>query len=158
VDKEVKIAALSIVALLAVIALMQPIIAVKYPGFSDLAILGPNQNLSGYPRTLNASERFTLYGYIENHQGSAQYYEFAVKLGNRSTSISNTTGASAPLILTRNVVLLNNQSITFPVSLSINNTGNNQRLIFELWSYDISQSQFTYTGVWNEIWVNVTLS
>ena len=155
-DREVKIAALSLIALLAVIGLLQPVISAKYPGFTDLAILGPNQSFSGYPKEVNVSQPILLYGYIENHEGAAEYYQFVVKLGNESTPVGNSTAANAPVVLTYSVVLLNNQSSLFPLSLSINKAGINQRFIFELWTYDLEQSAFEYTGVYNEIWMNVT--
>lgn len=157
-DKEVKIAALSLIALLAIIALMSPIISTyDTSGFSELAVLGPNQNLGGYPRQLVVGQPFLLYGYIENHEGNAEYYQFTVKLGNESTLVSNSTAADAPLIFTNSAVVLDNQSIDFPMLLSISHIGMNQRLIFELWTYNVHQSTFVYTGIWNEIWLNVTI-
>ncbi len=178
-DKEVKIAALSLVALLAIIAIMQPIIfSNNNYAFSELAVLGPtpspiptcNQNqteLGNYPRSIFVGQFACLFGFIGNHQGSTQYYEFVTKLGNESTRISNSTApANAPIIFTHYALLLNNQSSVFPIGsfptyvgglLTINDAGNNSRLIFELWSYDLASSAYEYTGLWNEIWINVTL-
>ncbi len=171
-DKELKIAALSFIALLVIIAIMQPVISsYDYSGFSELAVLGPNQNLGDYPRQLCSSSEqasgacftccvaaqpFILYGYIENHEGYTQLYQFEIKLGNKSTQISNTTAANAPIIFTNSTLVPNNQSTMFPIVLSLTSIGNNQRLIFELWIYNTRQTAFVYTGVWNEIWVNVT--
>lgn len=158
-DKEVKIAAISFAALLIIIALWQPIIFAnnnKNFGFSELSVLGQTQTLSGYPRQLVVGQPFLLYGHIENHERQAEYYQFTVKLGNESTLVSNATAANAIIIFRNSVVLLNNQTSTFPMLLSLTNIGNNQRLIFELWTFNSQESAFQYTGIWNEIWVNVT--
>jgi hypothetical protein len=176
-DKELKVAALSLIALLAIVALVQPLIStVNNQPFSELAVLGPtstvtatcNQNqteLGNYPRTVSPSFFVCLFGYVENHYGSAEYYEFLTKLGNESTQISNLTGANAPIIFTHNVLLLDNQSSIFPIGSAPNytgslipngETGTNLRLIFELWMYDKGTATFRYSGIFNEIWINVT--
>jgi uncharacterized membrane protein len=160
VDREVKIAALSLVSLLAIVAIVYPTISAydnSAFAFSELAVLGPGQSLAGYPRQLVTGQTFLLYAYIENHEGNAEYYQVLVKLGNQSTSVSNSTAANAPVIFKNSAVLLNNQSLEFPIYLSISNIGLNQRLIFELWIYDMAKSGFSYTGIWNQIWINVTL-
>ena len=155
-DKEVKLAVIALVAMLAVFVVWQPLITVNNNGFSELAVLGPNQNLGSYPRQLVVGQPFLLYGYLENHMGTPEFYQFIVKLGNQSTLVGNTTTANAPVIFTLSRLLEDGQNYTFPMILSISNIGLNQRLIFELWTYDISKSNFTYGGIWNEIWVNVT--
>jgi uncharacterized membrane protein len=181
VDKELKIAALSLIALLAIIAIMQPVIS-SYDnhGFSELAVLGSTQfmlpiricnqsqvELGNYPGNVTITDQACLFGYIENHEGYPVYYEFVVKLGNESTSISNTTATNAPIVFTNYVVVQNNQSLLFRIGtypyewgyglLSPSDQGMNQRLIFELWSYNMHDSAFVYTGIWNEIWLNVTI-
>jgi len=40
--------------------------------------------------------------------------------------------------------------------LSVNRSGTNTRIIFELWSYNVPNSGFEYTGLWNQILLNVT--
>lgn len=181
-DKELKIAALSLIALLAIIAIMQPVIS-SYDnyGFSELAVLGPippsppqlptcNQSqveLGNYPRNVSIGEQSCLFGYIENHEGYSVYYEFVVKLGNESTLVSNTTAANAPIVFTNYVLVQNNQSSLFRIGTSPYEWGNgllsptdqgiNQRLIFELWSYNMHDAAFVYTGIWNEVWLNVTI-
>ena len=79
-----------------------------------------------------------------------------IKLGNQTTPVSNATSAAAPVIASYSRVLDNNQSWTFPINLSINETGTNLKIIFELWSYNVTSSTFDYTGLWNQLYVNVT--
>jgi uncharacterized membrane protein len=155
-DKEVGTIALVLITILAVFVAVQPIIPSNSERFSELGVLGPNQTISGYPRNVGVGQQISLYGYVGNHEGVATYYEINVKLGNQSTKVSNTTSASAPTIASYSQVLNDNQSWTFPINLSLNQSGTNIRLIFELWSYNVTTSSFGYTGLWNQLFVNVT--
>lgn len=155
-DRETATLALAVVTILAVLAAVYPIIPVGSEHFSEIGVLGPDQKIGGYPSTVAVGQPFTLYGYVGNHEGGATYYQFLAKVGNVSTTVSNSTAAVAPVILTRYLVLDDNQSTTFPMTLSLQSAGTDERVIFELWSLNSSTSQFTYTGLWAQLWLNVT--
>jgi uncharacterized membrane protein len=156
-DKELRIASFAFVTIFAVLVVLQPFLMnANTQRFSELAILGPNREIGGYPRNIGPSSNISLYGYIENHEGSVQYYQFFVKLGNESTRISSLTPANASIIFEASQIVENNQNYTFPISLSVNTTGTNVRLLFELWAYSVEKEQFEYTGVWAQLWINVT--
>jgi len=124
--------------------------------FSELGVLGPGQTIGGYPTTLAVGQQFLLYGYVGDHEGAVDYYQVLVKLGNESTEVSNSTYARAPELASYGLVLSDNQSSVFPIRLSLGTPGTNQRLIFELWMYNATVSQFTYSGLWNQLWINLT--
>ncbi len=155
-DKDTATVALALVTILCVFVVIQPIIPSNSERFSELGILGPNQKIADYPTALAPGQPFLVYGYIGNHEGVVSYYEMLIKLGNQSTQISNSTSASVPVLAQYYRVLGDNQSWTFPINLSINKSGTNLRLIFELWMYNETSSSFQYTGLWNQLWVNVT--
>jgi uncharacterized membrane protein len=159
-DKEMKIALLALISLLALVAVWQPVISANNYGFSELAILGPAKTFSGYQmlpnRNITIGEPIFLFGFIANHEGKVEFYQFVVKLGNESTVIGNATSASAPIIYTNMIVLGDGQNYTFPMELRIHTIGQEERLIFELWMYSVSKRDFIYTGLWNELWLNVT--
>jgi uncharacterized membrane protein len=155
-DKETATMALAVVTILAVLAAVYPVLPQSSQPFSELGILGPNQKIGGYPTNVTAGQQISLYGYVGNHEGAASYYQFMVKLGNQSTLASNSTAASAPVILTSYKVLANNQTVTFPLTIILHQSGTNEKLIFELWRYDAGTSQFSYTGLWDQLFVNVT--
>lgn len=155
-DKETATIALALVTVLAIFVAVQPILPSNAESFSELGILGPNQKIGGYPTTLTVGEQFQLYGYVGNHEGVVSYYQVFVKLGNQSTEISNSTYARAAVISSYYLVLNDNQSTTFPMQLSIAQAGTNQRVIFELWSFNATASQFSYTGLFGQLWINVT--
>jgi hypothetical protein len=87
--------------------------------FSELGILGPNQQIGGYPTTLVAGQQFSLYGYVGNHEGAVNYYQVLVKLGNESTQVRNSTYARAPELASYGLVLASNESSVFPIGLSL---------------------------------------
>ena len=119
-------------------------------------MLGPGQKIGGYPTTVAARQPFTLYVYVGDHEGVVGYYQVLIKEGNQATVVSNSTAANLPPVMTNSFVLDDNSSIIFPVSASMVTAGLNQRLIFELWMFNSTTTSFGYTGLWNQIWINVT--
>jgi uncharacterized membrane protein len=148
--------ALALVTVLAVLAAVQPIIPANGEPFSELGVLGPSQTLAGYPTSVTAGSSFLLYGYIGNHEGASSYYQLLVKAGDQGTQVTNSTYAQAPVIFAYSKVLGDNQSTTFPMTLALSSQGTNVRLIFELWSFDVATSSFVYTGLWDQLLLNVT--
>jgi|SRR5580658_2200788 uncharacterized membrane protein len=155
-DRETASIALVLVTVLAVFAAIQPILPANSEPFSELGVLGPGQQIGGYPTSVVAGSPLHLYGYVGNHEGVSTYYQLLVKVGNQTTQVSNSTYAQAPIIFTYSQVLENNQTITFPLTLTLGNPGTDVRLIFELWSYNVNSASFGYTGLWNQLLLNVT--
>jgi uncharacterized membrane protein len=155
-DKETAGIALVLVTILAVFAAIQPILPANNQPFSELGVLGPSQTIGGYPTSVVAGKPFLLYGYVGDHEGTSSYYQLLVKVGNQTTQVSNSTYSQAPVVFTYSRVLENNQSTTFPLNLTLSNQGTNVKLIFELWSFDLTTSSYAYTGLWNQLLLNVT--
>jgi uncharacterized membrane protein len=160
--RKIALATLILLTIILVFAALQPVFfSISYTQkYSELGILGPNLTVGNYPTSILQNQSFTLYGYLVNQKGTAQYYNVLVKIGNQSTQISNSTYSNAPVIAQYYSTLDNNQTYIFPMNLSIGQTGANERLIFELWSYKTSSSGgagiFVYTGVWDQIWLSVS--
>jgi uncharacterized membrane protein len=158
-DKEVAAIGLVIITILTVYVIVQPIIPTNNQKFSEIGILGPQRSIANYPTLLTpANNSFTLYGYIGNHKGTVEFYRYVTKIGNASTFVSNTTSANAPILITYSYVLDDGQNITFPIHLTISETGLRLKLIFELWDYNSTIASFVYTGLWNQLWINATTS
>lgn len=155
-DRETGVLALAVVTILAVLAAIYPILPASYEPFSELGVLGPGQVIGGYPSSVKIGQRFSLYVYVGNHQGAVSYYQVIVKEGNQATVESNATAANLPPFLTDSLVLGDNSSKTFPVVLSMTTAGLNQKLLFELWMFNSATTTFTYTGLWNQLFLNVT--
>jgi uncharacterized membrane protein len=158
IDRETAGIALVIVTILAVFAAVQPLIPTNSEKFSELGILGPNQTIANYPTSLKVGQPFSLYGYIGNHEGLVEYYRLLIKLGNQSTQISNSSSADLLPLLTYSRIIDDNQSWVFPIGMSINQTGTNLKLIFELWAYNETLGAFQYTGLWDQLYLNVSSS
>ena len=155
-DKEVGAVILVIVAILAIFVAIQPLIPSTGEKFSELGVLGPNQTIANYPTNLKVGQQFLLYAYVGNHEGQIDFYRLMIKLGNQSVQVTNSTSASAPLLLSYARVLGDNQSWIFPINMSLNETGTNLKLIFELWAFNGTTSSFDYTGLWDQLYINVT--
>jgi len=155
-NKDTSAIALVLVTLLLLFIALQPILPANNEKFSELGILGPNQTISNYPTTVVKGQTISLYGYVGNHEGQVEFYKVVVKLGNNATVVSNSTAANAPEMASYSHILENNQSWTFPVSLMVETPGTNLRIIFELWALNSTTSDYSYLGLWNQMWLNVT--
>lgn len=156
-DKETATISLVIIAVLSILVAVQPIIPSTTEHFSEIGLLGPQQTMANYPTNVTRGQPFQIYCYIGNQEGVIEYYKVLVKLvANASIVISNTTATDAPVIISYSYVLDSGDNTTIPVNLSINQTGTGLRLLFELWSFDHASSTFTYTGLTDQLWINVT--
>jgi uncharacterized membrane protein len=156
VNKESSTLVLILVTILVLAVALQPIIPANNEQFSQLGILGPSKTIGNYPSNVTARKPMSLYVFVGNNEGRAYYYEVIVKLGGVQTVVSNSTSANAPEIASYYQVIGNNKNWTVPVNLTISHIGQNQRLIFELWAYNSTQSAFSYLGLWDQLWINVT--
>lgn len=147
---------LGVIAILLIFGIVQPLFPFDIHHYSELGILGPDRTVSSFPTSAHVGQVISLYGFIGNHEGDVRYYDVVAKFGNKSTTVSNITSAKGPILLNYSVILGNNESFVFPMNITIPNAGENQRIIFELWNYNISQSEFDYTGLWNQVWINVS--
>ncbi len=155
-NKQTATIILASITLLIVAAALTPLIPVREPKYSELGILGPDGTAKGYPTSVAVNQLFRLYGFVGNHEGNVENYQLLVKLGNQTTVVNNATYANAPVLAAFWRILGENQTWTLPMDLSVNQAGNNTRIIFELWSYNVPASNFEYTGLWDYIWLNVT--
>ena len=62
----------------------------------------------------------------------------------------------APIVARYERVMMDNETWIHPVNLSVNTTGVNLRLVFEMWIYSDAANGFNYHGRWNQLWLNVT--
>ncbi|WP_287584071.1 DUF1616 domain-containing protein [Candidatus Borrarchaeum sp.] len=123
--------------------------------FSVISILGPNQTATDYPEEVNVGETIDMYVLVENHENRAEYYVVRFKLGDVTTDISNDHPASLSTRKSYQKILSDGESWQFPVDVSINERGNDYRLIFELWRYNENTGDIEYTGNWVQIWLDV---
>lgn len=157
-NRQASLIVLLIIAMFAISIAIQPILPVTSERYSEFGILGPGQQIVDYPTSVTVGQSFLLYGYVANHEGVTTYYKILIKLGDEGTQVSKTVYANSTAIQTYAQVLLNNQSWTFPLNLTIDTPGLHLKLIFELWKYNTTSSSFGYTGLFNTLYLNVTNS
>lgn len=156
-DREASTIGLVLITLLLLFVALQPIIPQTNEKFSELGILGPGKTISNYPTRVVAGQPVALYCYVGNHEGEVELYKVLVKVVNNTTlALSNSTAVNAPVIVSYSQAVGDNQSWVFPVSLTLETTGLNMRIVFELWAFNSTTSSFTYLGLWNQLFVNVT--
>ncbi|HZY46783.1 MAG TPA: DUF1616 domain-containing protein [Candidatus Bathyarchaeia archaeon] len=155
-NRQIGFVILVSLTIIIVIASLAPFLPVREQRFSQLGVLGPDQTIKSYPTRVAVNQPFLLYGYVANHEGNIQDYQVLVKVANQATIVSNVTYANAPVLATYWRILNKSETWLFPMNLSVSHAGNDTRIIFELWSYNVPNSGFEYTGLWNQIWLNVT--
>jgi uncharacterized membrane protein len=122
--------------------------------FSGLGILSPSMTLSNYPNEVVAGSTVQLYAYVGNQLGKPAWYSVLVKVGDNSTAVNP---MQQPPIARMDVVLLNGQNWTSPIDFTLTQAGVNERMVFELWSFNSTTETMEYTQLWDQIWVNITL-
>ena len=157
IDDELKLIALALIGMMAVIA-VYPVLSANrvVEPFTELGVLGPNGKLGDYPKEVRVDEKFNLFLYLGNHEGRVQYYRVLAKLGNQASNVSDTQPMDAPIFASWDVLLVNEQNRTMPVTLSIGEAGVNLRLVFELYRFNIESAGFVYHERWTQLWMNVT--
>jgi len=158
IEEKITLATLAIIALIALALIFQFVNPSFSEPFSELAILGPDMKLTGYPHEVSVGENFTLYLFVGNHEGHTMFYEVMVKLVNNQTTLSTSSPLNASVLATYYFVIMNNQNATKKIVLSIPYEGTNLRLVFELWAFSASSNSFYYKGISTYIWLNVTAS
>ncbi len=122
--------------------------------FSELGVLGPNMKLGDYPSEIVAGDTVNLNVYLGNQMGKPIYYTVLTKLGDNETIVN-----PSPIqpIQQFSRVIPNNGTWTFPVNVTLTKPGINQRIIFELWTYNETINQDQYNkDLWGQVWLNVT--
>jgi len=121
--------------------------------FSELGILGPNMVIGDYPSNVTVGEAVHLNIYVANHLGRPTHYTVMAKLREKDAALDPSPGSPD---LTLDFILLHEEARIFPFNMTIEKLGLNQRLIFELWTYNVTNSQIEYHDRWGWIWLNVT--
>ncbi|MDG7013079.1 MAG: DUF1616 domain-containing protein [Nitrososphaerota archaeon] len=155
IDDDLKVAAVGVIVLIAVFNVSGYYLANRnVEPFSELGLLGPTQKIADYPTNVLTGQNFSLDLYVGNHEGEPSYYQVLTKLGT-SANANQSVPLDAPAIATYGMVLMNNQNVTEPITLSLDHNGTNVRLVFELWIYETNTTSFHfYTSDW--LYLNVT--
>jgi uncharacterized membrane protein len=123
---------------------------------SEVGILGPKGEFSGYPNPMTVGTNYNLTLYVANHSGGSMLYQVYEKVGSNSSVISQTTPLDAAPVATYWFAVANNGTITQPITVNVSSPGQDIRLVWELWYYSTPTGSWTYYGAWAQLIVNAT--
>jgi hypothetical protein len=86
--------------------------------------------------------------------GELSYYRVFTKLGDIDLNVSDFEPYDGQVLAIYDYVLVNEANVTFPIFLSLDELGFDQRLVFELQRFE--EGEFVYDGLWVQLWLNVT--
>ncbi|MCS7114985.1 MAG: DUF1616 domain-containing protein [Candidatus Bathyarchaeota archaeon] len=156
-DEEVLAVIAAILIVSAVFAAVQVLNAGRVvEPFSELGLLGPGGKIADYPRVVGAGQPFRLNVYVGNHEGRVMYYRVLVKVGDKNSTVNETTPMAAEPMMELRTILAHNTSEVLPIDVVLKSPAENVRLVFEMWVYNETAGAFTYHGRWNQLWLNVT--
>lgn len=135
--------------------------------FFEIYPLGSEGLAANYPTEVEVGQPINVWIGVSNHMGRVEYILVNVKVGANATAIPDDlalTPSSATSYKQIEYFLMDNQTQTFPVTLTIDSPGINYNLMFELWSYNATAGDFRfswydgsfYRVAWSQIWINVT--
>ncbi len=119
--------------------------------YTELYLLGPTGNFTGYPSVLNVSQPGTLQIVVANHEGGAANYTLQLALQGVQVVVNATTGVNETLVLNQTAGPMYTFSIpdgmawTEPYTFSIPVAGT-WRLVFDL--FKSSDLLTPYRGVY----------
>jgi uncharacterized membrane protein len=159
IDDTVRTASIGVLVMLAVGLVGQYYFAtaITQP-MSEVGLLGPTGTFSGYPSQMVVGTNYTLELYLVNHEGKSMIYAVYEEIGGPASMINQTVPLSSNPVETYWFVLPNNGTLVRPITVSLNSTGQDVRLVWELWAYSVGSSSWTYTGAWAQLFVNATES
>ena len=116
------------VGLIGVLLFASPTISllVKAPAgqeFSEIYLLGSNQNFDNLPFNIAADVNYSVYLGINNQMGSSCYYTALVKMANASSSLPNATlevPSTLPTLYEFNTFLSNGGTWETPLTFQVN--------------------------------------
>lgn len=149
-EKTIAVAVLSAIIILAGLLVYMSLTPAPQKPFAALYLLNSEKKAENYPPLLVLGENntFLLWVGVENFMGRIEYSSVLVKMDD-GTGYTN----PSPLdpVYRFEKVLLNKETWEFPITISINQTGQH-RIIFELWLFDELDNVFSYSD-----WCNIRL-
>jgi uncharacterized membrane protein len=156
-DEKATYATMAVILILGLLMAIPPILPQRVvEPFSELGLLGPNLKLGDYPNEVTVGSPINLYLYHGNHEGHVQFYRTKIKVADQSMNISETIEYPSPEVAFYDLVLRDGMNQTTPITMTLDEPGINQRIIFELHKLDSETGKFAYSGVWVQLWLNIS--
>ena len=152
-EKAIATAVLSAIVVLGGLLIYISLTPAPKETFVSLYLLDSEKKAENYPQLLVLGENntFLLWGGVENFMGRIEYSSVLVKVDNGT---GNVNPSPTDPIYRFEKILLNEETWEFPLTISINQTGQH-RIVFELWLFDELDNVFRYSRSWCSIWLDV---
>jgi uncharacterized membrane protein len=149
-EKTIAVAVLSAIIVLAGLLVYMSLTPARQETFASIYLLDSEKKAENYPQLLVLGENNTLLLWVgvENFMGRIEYSSVLVKMDNGTGS---TDPSPLDPVYRFEKVLLNKGTWEFPITISINQTGQH-RIIFELWLFNEFENVFSYSD-----WCNIRL-
>jgi len=127
--------------------------------FTAIGLLNEECKIGEYPKTAWNSSSVNLCIYTANYLGRPGYFKVVYKLAVNETLPTNITPSPEQALCEWRFVLGNKEDESFPVTVTVFSLRGEVRvaLVFELWLYDNSKRDWTYTGRWAHLYINITV-
>jgi uncharacterized membrane protein len=127
--------------------------------FTAIGLLNEDCKIDEYPKTAWDNSSINLCIYVANYLGKPGYFKVVYKLATRETLPNNTTPSPEEALREWRFVLRDKEDKTFPISIIVYSIRGEAHvaLVFELWLYDYSTRNWTYTGRWVHLYINITV-
>ena len=137
-----------VIAIVIIGALLVNLVITPAPNekFSTIYYLDSEKQLDNIPKTvvLGENSTFSLWVGVENHNDTTINYSVRVKYDDGKSTVN-----PSPVESTESFekLLVNEENWEFPVTINIDQLGSN-RVIFELWFFNSTKTDWDYTGKW----------
>ena len=133
-------------------------ITYKPQRYSGIGLLNEDREVGSFPNNMSYNETLNVYFHVMNHEGATQRYIVKMHMGNQTTIIDPVNGVDATANQTFQRIVDHDKTWEQNVSVSfdISNVGM-KKIIFELWLYDLSSSQFMFLNQTVHIWIEISL-
>jgi len=149
-EKTIAVAVLSAIIILAGLLVYMSLTPAPQESFIVLYLLDSEKKAENYPQllVLGKNDTFLLWVGVENFMGRVEYSSVLVKVDDGKGHVD-----PSPIdpVYRFEKVLLNKETWEFPITVSINQTGNH-RIVFELWLFNEFENVFSYSD-----WCNIRL-
>lgn len=125
--------------------------------FMALGLLNEECRMGDYPSTVTNNSIVDFCMFLANYMNKPVLYRLDYKISEDGQLPTNKTPLDLKPVMSWYGVLNNKQNTTKPIEVLIYSSSPRRiALVFELWVYDTNSRNWSYTGIWNHHYINVT--
>lgn len=158
-NEEVFAAIMALIVVGSAIGIAQVLKPETISPFTAFGLLNEKCEIGDYPAKAFYGENLTLCLLIYNNEGSPLLAQIRYKVGTNDTLPSDTAPSKKKPIKIYEAMLSRGKNITIPIQAPVTPEraliGKRAALIFELWIYNVDERNWTYTGKWVHLYLEI---